>query len=132
MLTLPNLHDGFLDGVFLSEDKSAHLFVRTVAGERSTIVLKGIKAMNVTNFWAGNIIFDVTVVHPDRLSGEQIQHGYPYLSKEDNQGVAAHVAKAQQQGLSALEITASYGAECTFLFASAEILPAYVFPQLGA
>lgn len=131
MLTLPNLHDGFLDGVFLSEDKSAHLFVRTVAGERSTIVLKGIKAMNVTNFWAGNIILDVTVVHPERLSGVQIQNVYPYLSKEDNQ-VAAQLSKAQQQGLFALEITPSYGAEGTFLFASAEILPAYVFPQLGA
>jgi hypothetical protein len=38
MTTLPDLHDGFFDGLWLSADKRARFFVRTVAGERSTII----------------------------------------------------------------------------------------------
>lgn len=37
MTRLPNLHDGFFDGLWLSVDKQARLFVRTVEGERRTV-----------------------------------------------------------------------------------------------
>jgi len=47
MTTLPNLHDGFFDGVWLSADKCARFFVRTVTGERSTIILTDLDALNI-------------------------------------------------------------------------------------
>jgi len=67
MTTLPNLHDGFFDGVSLSADKRARFFVRTVAGERSTIILTDVEALNICGLSAGNIINAV------RLEVEQNQ-----------------------------------------------------------
>ena len=47
MTTLPDLHDGFFDGLLVSADKRARFFVRTVAGERSTIILTDVEALNI-------------------------------------------------------------------------------------
>ncbi len=62
MDSLPDMHDGFFDGLWISESKSAHLFLRTYTGERSTIVVKDLERVNVSNFKPGNIIFDVVLV----------------------------------------------------------------------
>ena len=131
MLNLPNLHDGFLDGLWLSEDKCVHLFVRTLTGKRSTIILREVAAINVLNFWAGNIIFDVVLVEPDDLTVENIQQVYP-LQASEVEKAATLVAQAKQRRLSALEINPSYGAECAFLFASAEVFPNHILPQSAA
>jgi hypothetical protein len=53
MTTLPNLHDGFFDGVWLSADKRARFFVRTLMGERSTIILTDVEALNIRGLGAG-------------------------------------------------------------------------------
>lgn len=131
MVKLPDLHDGFLDGIWLSEDKSVHLFARTLTGQRSTIILRDVEALNVVNFWAGNIIFDVVVIEPDHLTVENIQRVYPLQASESERATTL-VTKARQRRLSALEITPSYGAECAFLFASAEVLPNHVLPGSSA
>jgi len=126
MLTLPSFHDGYLDGVLLSENKGAHLFVRTQENRRFTIVLKGLKALEISSFWSGNIIFDLILVSPEALTNETVQQAYPHcLSPEENQ---RRLEKAKEQKLSALEISSSYGAECTALFRDVHVLPDYVLP----
>lgn len=65
-MTLTDLHDGFFDGVWLSADRGARFFVRTVAGERSTIILTDIEALNICGLRAGNIIFDLVLIAPVR------------------------------------------------------------------
>ena len=72
MTSLPNLHDGFFDGLWLSGDKQVYLFVRTVEGERSTIHLTEAEALNISGLRAGNIIFDVVLIPPDKLTIEDI------------------------------------------------------------
>jgi hypothetical protein len=72
MTGLPNLHDGFFDGLWLSTNKSVRLFVRTVEGERSTIVLTDIEAMNITGLRTGNIIFELVLIAPDKLTSEDM------------------------------------------------------------
>ena len=64
MTGLPNLHNGFFDGLWLSANKSVRLFVRTVAGERSTTVLTDVEALNINGLRAGNIIFDLELIAP--------------------------------------------------------------------
>ena len=115
MSTLPNLHDGFLDGVWLSAEKGARFFVRTVAGERSTIILTDIAALNICGLRAGNIIFDLVLIAPDKLTVKDIEQAYD-LKSGDIEMARQLLVKAQEQGLSGLEINPSYGAEGTAIF----------------
>jgi len=115
MTTLPDLHDGFFDGVWLSADKRAHFFVRTVAGERSTIILTDVEALNVSGVRAGNIILDVVLIAPDKLTVKDIEQAYDLKSGEDKKA-SQLLRKAQEQELSGLEINPSYGAEGTVIF----------------
>jgi hypothetical protein len=115
MTTLLNLHDGFFDGVWLSEDKRARFFVRTVAGELSTIILTDVQALNICGLRAGNIIFDLVLIAPDKLTVKNIEQAYD-LKSGDVEKAQQLLGKAQEQGLSALEINPSYGAEGIALF----------------
>jgi hypothetical protein len=124
MVELPNFHDGFFDGICISE-KTAYLFLRTYLGERSTILLKEVERMNLSNFRAGNIIFDVVLVDARALTTEQIKQLYEL---SDAGKAEQLLKKAQEQSLNVIEINPSYGAECTGLFRTAEILTGYVLP----
>ncbi len=115
MTTLPNLHDGFFDGVWLSADKRARLFVRTVAGELSTIILTDVQALNICGLRAGNIIFDLVLIAPDKLTAKNIEQAYD-LKSGDVDKAQQLLGKAQERGLFGLEINPSYGAEGFALF----------------
>lgn len=118
------MHDGFFDGVWLSERQSARLFFRTEQGQRFTIALEGLDSMKVTDLWAGNIILEVVYVKPEQLKAEHVRDSL-------HDGARAEVVekvllKAKESGLSALQVTPSYGAECTFVFKAAFLLPSHV------
>jgi len=125
MTTLPDLHDGFFDGLWLSTDKRARLFVRTVAGERSTIILTDVEALNIFGLRAGNIILDLVVIAPDKLTVKDIEQAYDLKSGEDKKA-SQLLHKAQEQGFSGLEINPSYGAEGTAIFRAVETVPEHV------
>jgi hypothetical protein len=125
---LPDIHDGYFDGLCVSSQKSVHLFLRTETSEPSTIVLKGVEAMNVSNFLAGNIILDIVVVGSEKVTIGDIEQLYQ-LQPTQAEMAERLFRKAQQQGLSVLYITPSYGAECSVLFQAAEILPNHVLPE---
>ena len=76
------MHDGFFDGLWTSEDKSAYLFVRTCRGERSTLVLKDVERIKVSNFKAGNIILDVVFVDSGKVTVEHIEQLYQFSDAE--------------------------------------------------
>ena len=128
MNVLRDMHDGFFEGVFLSENKVAHLFLRSLNGERSTIVLNGVERLDVSGFRAGNIILDVALFDTSELTAEQIEHLYELSNAEKSEKVQQLLKQAQERGLQALEVNPSYGAECTALFRSAEIMPGHVWP----
>src|ERR1700675_1472821 len=108
MTTLPDLHDGFFDGVWLSADKHPRFFFRTVSGERSTIILTDVKALNISGLRAGNIIFDLLLIAPDKLTVKEIEQAYDLESGEVEKP-AQQLGRVQEQGLSGLEINSSYG-----------------------
>ena len=124
-MTLPDLHDGFFDGLWLSADKRARFFVRTVAGERSTIILTDVEALNICSLKAGNIIFDLVLIASDKLTVKDIEQVYDLKSSEVAKA-SQLLRKAQDQGLSGLEINPSYGAEGTALFRAATTVPEHV------
>ena len=124
-MTLPDLHDGSFDGLWLSADKRARFFVRTVAGERSTIILTDVEALNICGLRAGNIIFDLVLIAPEKLTVKDIEQAYDLKSGEAEK-VSQLLRKAQEQGLSGLEINPSYGAEGTAIFRAATTVPEHV------
>jgi len=75
MNALPDIHDGFFDGLW-REDKHVRLFLRTDTGLCSTVVLKDVERLNVSNFREGNIVFDVSLVEPGMLTAEHIETLY--------------------------------------------------------
>src|SRR5438477_11274428 len=115
MTILPDLHDGFFDGLWLSADKRARFFVRTEAGERSTIILTDVEALNICGLRAGNIIFDLALIAPDKLTVKDIEQAYDLKSGEVER-TSQLLRKAEEQCLSGLEINPSYGAEGTAIF----------------
>jgi len=125
MTTLPNLHDGFFDGVWLSPDKQARFFVRTVKGERSTIILTDVKALNICGLRAGNIIFDLVLIAPNKLTVKEIEQAYDLESGEVEKA-AQQLGRVQEQGLSGLEINSSYGAEGIVICRTVAIVPEHV------
>jgi hypothetical protein len=125
MTSLPDLHDGFFDGAWVSADKGARVFVRTEVGERSTIVLSGVEALNITDLRGGNIIFDLVLIASDRLTVKHIEQAYA-LQSGDGEKSCRLLSNAQEQGLSALEINYSYGAEGIVLFRAVDIVPEHV------
>ncbi len=131
MIAIPNFHDGFFDGLWTSENKGVHLFLRTSNGGRSTIVLNEVERLYTSNFMAGNIILDVVLVEPEKLTIAHIEQLYQ-LQPIQAELAQQLLGKAQQRGLLALEINPSYGAECVVLFRAAEVLPNHVLPQQTA
>ena len=128
MIDLPDFHDGFLDGVWVSERKSVHLFLRTIRGERLTIVLSDVDRLSVSSFFQGNIILDAVLVNPSKLEIAHIEQLYwPHGEKAPEELVQHALRTAQEKGLWALEINPSYGAECTALFKWIELLSGHVF-----
>jgi hypothetical protein len=125
MTGLPNLHDGFFDGLWLSTNKSVRLFVRTVEGERSTIVLTDVEAMNITGLRTGNIIFELVLIAPDKLTSEDIAQVYD-LKPDEAEQARKLLSKAQERRLSALEMNTSYGAEGKVLFRTMDAIPEHV------
>jgi hypothetical protein len=124
----PDMHDGFFDGLWISENKSAHLFLRTDTGGRSTLVLKDVERIDLSNFKAGNIILDVVFFDSAELTAEHIQQLYKF---SDSGKAQQFLKEAQERGLRVLEVNPSYGADCTALFRTAEILPGHVLPVPG-
>jgi len=129
MTSLPNLHDGFFDGLWLSGDKQVYLFVRTVEGERSTIHLTEAEALNISGLRAGNIIFDVVLIPPDKLTIEDMNQVYD-LKDSETESARQLLVKAQQQGLFALEINSSYGPQGMVLCVSISTLLGHVLAQV--
>src|SRR5579864_6838161 len=108
MIALPNFHDGFFDGLWTSENKGAHLFLRTSTGERSTIVLNEVERLSTSNFREGNIILDIVLVEPEKLTTAHIEQLYQ-LQPTEAELAQQLLGKAQRRGLLALEISSSYG-----------------------
>jgi hypothetical protein len=125
MDVLPAIHDGSLDGFWISENKSVHIFLRTITGERSTLVLNNVERMNVSNFRQGNLLFDLEFVEADKMTLALIEQVYE-LEGAQLEAAQRLLGNAQQRGLSTLMINSSYGAEGVVLFRGAEILQDHV------
>lgn len=103
-------HDGFLDGVVVNDaGTEAHLAIRSLAGERRVLTLRGLVALKLANFRQGNIISTICILRRDRADDTrhreltELLGGYP------------------STGAQVLLLCSSYGAALAAAFDEADI-----------
>jgi len=109
--SIPSFHDGSFDGLWIPADGKVHLFLTTVDNQGFTIALEEVKALHLWNVRKGNIVFDVSLIDTDQLTGDHMESPYELSDIARDQSIAAHLASARHKGLRMLEMTTSYGAE---------------------
>jgi hypothetical protein len=113
MNSLPDFHDGFVDGVFLS-GSSARIFLRTVKGDRFTLILNELEALRVNDLRKGNVVLEVVFLEPKQLDASVVFELYGYSDEHKKTfALGEWVKEATRKGLTAIEIAPSYG--CTIL-----------------
>jgi len=57
----PYFHDGMVEGIDVSDDRSGEILLKAVNGKRYRLILIGLERFRCENFREGNIIFDMVV-----------------------------------------------------------------------
>jgi hypothetical protein len=108
MVTLPDFHDGFVDGM-LVRGSSALILLRTATERRYTLQLNEVDTLRANDFRQGNIIFELNLLSVSQLDRSFVFEAYDYNDQLKQQFVLeAWKRKADEKRLEALEITASY------------------------
>ena len=63
MISWPNFHDGYVDGV-LTSGRDTSIFLRTVNAKKFTIILHGVEQLVLNDFRQGNIVSSVDLLEP--------------------------------------------------------------------
>ena len=126
MNTIPDFHDGFFDGLWVSDEKRVHLFLRTVDKKPFTLVLRGVKLFNASNIRQGNIILDLALLDAQQLTTAHIAEIYEFEGEQQEEKIKRFLASAQEELLNALEMSTSYGAEFIALFRGAQLVANHV------
>ena len=102
----PSFHDGVLDGLLTSQSGPVRVFLRTVRGEKFTLLLEDVLMLTLNEFREGNIIFGVDFLDPSQLDPSAV----------GDCDLAAWIEKAREKQLRALQISASYGGTLVAMF----------------
>ncbi len=129
---IPGFHDGSFDGVWISAEGTVHLFVRTEDNKAFNIVLRGVKALKLSNIREGNIILDVGLVDTDQLTASHIASVYEISDVGKDAQITNLLTSARRASLKMLQLWSSYGAEGVVLCRSAELTkPTIIDPTLS-
>jgi hypothetical protein len=122
----PNFHDGHVDGVF-NNGSEVHVFLRDVSGEKFTLVLRGVEALQIMNFKQKNVILNVELLAPADLEPAEVREIYQYKD-EDLRGSTwdEWIQKADQRALQAISISSSYGCKLIATVKHVEYLRGYL------
>jgi hypothetical protein len=112
-------HDGYFDGLLI-KGATVRVFLRTHGGQEFVLEVIGVSSMKADGFRQGNIIFDVLLRRGDDLTVGDIICLYEL---EEESKALAKLEEARRKNLVVLEINPSYGASCTILAESVELVP---------
>ena len=128
MTDFPNFHDGFFEGLLVTDEKRVHFFLRTSDRRRFTLILNGVEAMKLGNVRDGNILFGVVVIRSEELTFSHVADVYDVPLGNGREDRLNHLlAFARTRALVGLELSSSYGAEGVALALSVEIYPDFRF-----
>jgi len=121
----PNFHDGYVDGVLVSE-RNARILIRTADDQRFTIILRDVKSLAVNDFRQGNIILSLEWLEPANIADDSILSYYSLRENEMSQLLRERWLKEiSGKQLQALEICPSYGASLTAIFRGWELVTGF-------
>lgn len=129
MTSLPDFHDGYFDGLYLSEHRIVHLFLRTVDGHGYSVALDRTEALRLSNVRAGNVVLDLDINH--QITAQDIQQCYE-LPEGDTEQIARLLDTSKRDGLVLVEMNSSYGAELTALCAEVHVSAGHFLPASKA
>jgi hypothetical protein len=116
-------HDGWLDGLLI-EQAFVQVFISTEEKQPYVMAASGVAALSAGGFKAGNIIFEVLTKQQDELTLQDITESYGLSADVNGQEQAQKLlGKAQERGLTVLQINPSYGGACILLAESIDLLP---------
>ena len=122
MKYFPQFHDGSLDGLVIDK-KNVHVLLATENREQFVLIASGVVTMAAHNFRQGNIIFEVAMRHHEEIALEAIEELRGLPKGLDRKDQARKLVEDTRQNLTLLEIIPSYGATCTLLAESIDLLP---------
>lgn len=110
----PRLHDGFLEGIIVKEDKSATLTLRDVNGVQYELELGAVEHLCANDFRRGNIILDLTVERGKDCDASLLRMLFDnkYLESRPDFLVAL-LQRIEAEDLTLVSIDPSYG--CSFV-----------------
>lgn len=124
MKNYSEFHDGYLEGLWIPENGTVHVFLRTdVEEEQITVVLKGVVMLRAGEFREGNIIVEVLVRDHEEVTLQDIGRLYelaPGHRAEDWEHQLLN--RANEERMIILEINPSYGASCLVLAHTVEFM----------
>lgn len=110
----PQLHDGFLEGIIVKNDKSAILTLRDLSGVRYELELGKVEHLCANDFREGNIILDLTIERGKNCDVSLLRTLYSSKHLERNPGLLdALLQRIEAEDLALVSIDPSYG--CSFL-----------------
>ncbi len=119
MENLDRFHDGFLDGLLI-QGATVRVFLSTYSKQEFVLEVCGVLSLKADGFRQGNIIFDVLIRDGDDLTIHDIMNFFEF---NEEAKALEKLEEARRKNLVALEINPSYGASCTILAESVELLP---------
>ena len=110
----PRLHDGFLEGIIVKENKSATLTLRDVTGVQYELELGAVEHLCANDFREGNIILDLMVERGKNCDVSLLRTLLGDKHSESHPGfLVALLQRIEAEDLALVSIDPSYG--CSFL-----------------
>ena len=124
----PSLHDGYLVGMALGDDKddkSVVIFLRSDSGQSYELELRGLDMLRADEFLEGNIICGIYISAGKDVSDKDICSVYGLVGgPNDGHCLQVEKKKVHDLGLMHLSITPSYGCSLRAIFRDYEFRPA--------
>ena len=109
-------HDGFFDGLWIQDEGTLQVYLRTSGKKRNTVALTGVVMLKVTGFKAGNIIFEVLTRDHNEITLQDIAELYDLpAGHEPAKWEHQLLEKARQEAFQIFELNPSYGGSCLIL-----------------
>jgi hypothetical protein len=122
MKNYSQFHDGVLEGLW-SDGTTVHVYLSTLKKERFTAVAEEVVALAANGFKAKNLMFEVVTRNHEEITFRDVAELYDLKEGPAGEGQGMQLlGKAQQEGLTLLQINPSYGGTCLVLARSVDLL----------
>ena len=107
----PDLHDGYLTGLWIDDASTLRLICRHVEGQEYTVLVPKICRFRASNFLEGNIIFEFRVYQADQCTPELLYKADNSEAQYDPAHSSQLLEQMRRDKCIFIEIVPTYGCE---------------------